>query len=244
MGDPGWVRTHWERIVSLAQAGRMIFMGRARRAEARAAIRGKVFSRIAHEGRWGEKFSSGYGSSVDYTANARLAIRRIIEWFGITSMVDVACGDFGWMPLALAEAPDGFRYVGGDIVPELVERARSAHPEYEFRVIDFVSDELPRCDLIFCRDVLQHLPLPDIQKALRNFSRSGAKYLLATTYLRCTGRRNARRKRVGQCCDRNLIVPPFNLADPIVIFGERDPAHKFLGLWELPLHDSNGKTLE
>jgi len=81
MGDPGWFQTHRERIVSLAQAGCMLFMGRERRAEARAAIRSRAFSRIAHEGRWGEKFSSGCGSSVDYTTNARAAIGRVIEQF-------------------------------------------------------------------------------------------------------------------------------------------------------------------
>ena len=222
----------------------MIFMSRARRAEVRAGIRRKAFSRIAEEGRWGGEFSSGAGSTVEYTEHARRTLRRVIEWFDMKSMLDVACGDFGWMPLVLKEAPEGFRYVGGDIVPELVERARAACPEHEFLVLDFVSDDLPRCDLIFCRDVLQHLPVADIQKALRNFSRSGAKYLLATTYVRCFGRRNARGKRAGQCCDRNLMLRPFNLADPIAIFAEQDPIHKFLGLWELPLRDVDGRTIE
>jgi hypothetical protein len=243
MGTQGRLRKNWERFVSLMQSVRMIFMSGARRAELRATIRNKAFVRIAQEGRWGAEYSSGAGSTVEYTEGARRALRRVIELFDIKSMVDVACGDFAWMPLVLEDLPEGFRYVGGDIVPGLVERAAAAHPEHEFQVLDFVSGELPDCELIFCRDVLQHLPIADILEGLRNFSGSGAKYLLATTHPRHSSWGNGRDKRAGQCNDRNLMLGPFNLGDPIAIFGEQDPCHKFLGLWELPLRDVSGDVI-
>jgi len=152
-------------------------------------------------------------------------------------MLDVACGDFAWMPFVLEQAPEGFKYVGCDIVPALIERNAAAHPRYEFKVLDFVTDPLPSCDLIFCRDALQHLPVADIKRALKNFSESGAGYLLASTHLRRFGWRNARECRAGQCRDRNLLLKPFSLPDPIAVFAEQDGSHKFLGLWKLPFQE-------
>jgi len=90
--------------------------------------------------------------------------------------------------------------------------------------------------LIFCRDVLQHITVADIKDALKKFSASGAKYLLATTHLRRYGWRNSRDIKVGKCRDRNLMYEPFNLPNPLVIYSE-EYGNKFLGLWKLPFND-------
>jgi len=168
------------------------------------------------------------------TAGARRILEYVILTYDIRSMLDIPCGDFSWMPLMLARLPDVFHYIGSDIVLELIQRNRHIHPSRDFRVIDLVTDALPVCDLIFCRDALQHLPLDNIMKALDNMSHSGAKYLLTTTHLRQHGWRNRRNSRMGSCRDRNLLLPPFSLPDPIMIFSEQAPGHKFLGLWTLP----------
>ncbi len=235
-------RRYWERVVALVRRLAMLFMPRGRREAYASRIRRQVFSRIMHEERWGEALS-GAGSTLEYTRVTQQIVEGVIREHGVKSMLDIGCGDFVWMPLVLDRLPADFRYVGADVVPDLIERHREQHPRHEFKTVDLVVDELPRCDLIFCRDLLQHLPVKDAIKALENFSRSGAAYLLTTTHLRCFGRRNARDKRVGKCHDRNLLLKPFNLADPIAIFSERDPSHKFLGLWELPLETVDGKKL-
>lgn len=240
--DPDKRKLYWERTVDFVHKRMMTFMPRDKRDALRSRKRREAFARIADEERWGESLSGG-GSTLDYTVETRAVLLRVVEQLGITSMVDVACGDFQWMPLVLDELPRSFRYVGSDIVPKLIEQHRASHPDYEFRVADFVNDELPDCDLILCRDALQHLPVADIHRALANFSGSGAKYLLVTTHLRRYGWRNGRDKRVGQCSDRNLMLEPFNLSDPIAIYSERDPGHKFLGLWELPLTTANGDPI-
>ena len=139
------------------------------------------------------------------------------------------------MPLLLEQFAGKVSYVGCDIVESLVKDHAEKYPRYEFRSIDFVVDEIPKAELIICRDALQHRPLPDIKTALKNFSASGAKYLLTTTHIRRFGFRNGRNIRPGRCRDRNLLMTPFNLPDPIVIYSEKYPdQHKFLGLWELP----------
>jgi SAM-dependent methyltransferase len=240
--EPSKTRRKREQAASFLQKLAMAFMPAEQKRSYAARIRQEAFVRIKREERWGGTLSGG-GSTVDYTRATRGILERVLRDTGVKSMLDAGCGDASWVPLVLESIDEGFRYVGGDIVPDLIERHKQTYPQHEFQVIDFVVDELPKCDLIFCRDVIQHLPLSDAMTALRNFSRSGARYLLTTTHLRRFGWRNGRDKRVGQCHDRNLLLKPFSLTDPIVIFSERDPGHKFLGLWELPLSTVDGRTL-
>lgn len=229
------MKRYKERLITFLQKIYMVFLPSQARENYRAKIRENAFNTIMHEGRWGKVNFSGGGSTFDYTECTREIIEKVIRDYSLESMLDAASGDFVWMPEVLKRLPDDFRYIGCDIVENLITDHKSNYPQYEFRVLDFVHHDLPQCDLIFCRDALQHLPVEDIKKALENFSNSGARYLLATTHLRQFGLRNARNIRHGRCRDRNLLLKPFNLADPIAIFSERDPGHKFLGLWELPL---------
>jgi SAM-dependent methyltransferase len=240
--EPSKTKRNKERAASFMHKLAMAFMPAEQKSRYAARIRQEAFVRIKREERWGSDLSGG-GSTVDYTQATRDILERVIGDTGVTSMLDAGCGDAAWVPFVLENLGNGFRYVGGDIVPDLIERHSKKYPQYEFHVLDFVEDDLPPCDLIFCRDVIQHLPIGDAIKVLRNFSRSGARYLLTTTHLRRFGWRNGRDKRVGQCHDRNLMLKPFSLADPIAIFSERDPGHKFLGLWELPLETVDGDKL-
>ena len=240
---PSQPKLYRERAISLLQRWYLPFLPASVQEQHRARLRRDAFTRILREKRWGNDHISGGGSSIAYTEVTRQILLKVVVELRVASLLDVACGDFVWMPLVLQQLPEGFEYVGSDIVSELIAQHCQRHAQYEFRVIDFVNGELPRCDLILCRDALQHLPVDDIQQALRNFSRSGANYLLATTHLRRYGWRNARDKRAGQCLDRNLLLEPFNLADPLAIFSEQDPGHKFLGLWKLPLLDAKGNAI-
>lgn len=187
---------------------------------------------------WGEQNLSGAGSSIEATTLARDAILKIVNDYQIKSIVDVACGDFVWMPLALEQLGKDVRYIGCDIVASLVESHAQKYPQYEFHPLDFVDGKIPKGDLIICREALQHLPVPDIKAALKNFSQSGAKYLLTTIHLKRHGLRNYQNIRPGRCRDRNLIEPPFSLPNPLVLYpefpGQKD---KWLGLWALPFEE-------
>lgn len=235
------LKLYRERVFDVLHKTRAQLLPVSARETYETRIRRDAFGTIAKEGRWGGAFESGWGSTVENTGVTRQVIVMALRDFSIRSMLDAACGDFSWMPLVLQQLPSDFRYIGCDIVPELISRNRDRYPQHEFRVLDFVADELPPCDLILCRDALQHLPVSDIKKALENFSRSEAKYLLCSIQLRRFGWRNGRDMRVGRCRDRNLLLHPFNLADPIVIYSEQDAAHKFLGLWRIPLTHTAGR---
>ena len=71
---------------------------------------------------------------------------------------------------------------------------------------------LPRADLVFSRDALQHLPLSYVHSFLHNVRDSGAKYLLVGSYLNesTTQYRNLD-IAVGDYYDINLLEKPFSL---------------------------------
>jgi hypothetical protein len=197
--------------------------------------RKEAFTSIYDEGYWGTDNLSGFGSSLQATETTREVILKIVRDYEIGSIVDVACGDFVWMPLVLEELAGSVKYTGCDIVEGVVGQHEKKYPQYDFQNLDFVEGKIPDGELIICREALQHLPVKDIKRALRNFSDSGSKYLLATTHLRRSGFRNRRNIRPGRCRDRNLLIAPFNLPNPLVIYSEEfEGRDKFLALWKLP----------
>jgi len=141
------------------------------------------FQRIHDTNLWGAPESpSGLGSELDATAVLRTELPRLLKKLGVTSLLDAPCGDAGW----INRADLGVRYVGVDIVPALVERLqnRAAAGEIcgEYHLADITRDQLPRCDAILCRDCLVHLSFANIARAVANFRRSGAAWLIATTF--------------------------------------------------------------
>jgi len=89
--------------------------------------------------------------------------------------------------------------------------------EVNFKLIDITKDELPNVDMIFCRDCLQHLSNENVFKTLKNFKKSGSKYLAVTSY--SFTKKNWDIKN-GDYCPLNLLIEPFNLPAPIEIIDE------------------------
>src|ERR1700704_6109119 len=77
------------------------------------------FQRIHDSNLWGAAAStSGLGSEIDATAVLRTELPRLLARLGVTSLLDAPCGDAGW----INHSSLAVRYVGVDIVPDLVER--------------------------------------------------------------------------------------------------------------------------
>jgi hypothetical protein len=156
-------------------------------AEQRGAFTGLTlqqrFERIHDTNLWGAVASvSGLGSEADATATLRAELPGLLHRLGVTSLLDAPCGDAGWI-----NAVDlGVTTIGIDIVPELIARlsARTGQGEIkgDYRLADITRDALPRCDAILCRDCLVHLSFANIDRAIENFRRSGAAWLITTTF--------------------------------------------------------------
>ncbi len=173
--------------------------------------RADVFDSIRALNVWGGTESvSGPGSSLAYTAALRAALPGLFREFGVRTVFDAPCGDCHWMPEVLSRTD--VQYVGGDIVPALVEanRRRLGGPRAQFRVFDLVTDPFPTADLWFCRDCLFHLPYRDIHAVLRNFAASGIRYALLTNHRNLTGFRNTD-IRTGGFRRLDLCAEPFLL---------------------------------
>lgn len=99
------------------------------------------------------------------------------------------------------------KYTGADIVPDLIPLNKEKYPKYDFKVLDLTTDNLPKVDLIFCRDCLFHLSNNLIVEALKNIKKSGSKYLLTTTF---PEHKIANRDiEIGQWRIINLEIEPF-----------------------------------
>ena len=79
-----------------------------------------VFETIAAQNKWGDKESvSGAGSTLAYTYNLRHELADFVRAFEIGTIFDAPCGDFNWM--RAVDFPPDLKYIGGEIVPALVE---------------------------------------------------------------------------------------------------------------------------
>jgi 2-polyprenyl-3-methyl-5-hydroxy-6-metoxy-1,4-benzoquinol methylase len=195
------------------------------------------FKRIHDSNLWGASAStSGLGSEMDATAVLRMELPRLLARLGADSLLDAPCGDAGWINTANL----GVRYVGVDIVPALVEslRARTAVSEIsgDYRLADVTRDSLPRCDAILCRDCLVHLSFANIERAVANFQKSGATWLIATTFPEWQANHDC---EDGDWRALNFERAPFSWGTPVELLNEncteagggwRD---KSLGVWRL-----------
>lgn len=195
-----------------------------------------VFRTIFGRNIWRDPDSrSGTGSNLEQTAIIRREVPALLERLGIETMLDAPCGDRFW--IRMIDLPVD-HYIGVDVVPEVIEACRhqDAADGRRFEVIDLISDELPKVDLILSRDCLVHLSLKDALRALRNLKRSESTWLLTTTF---TDRRTNIDIATGDWRPLNLQRPPFSFPPPAHLINEGCTEHdgefrdKSLGLWRL-----------
>jgi hypothetical protein len=168
------------------------------------------FDYIFETNLWGDDHSrSGVGSTLPETETLRREIPALLQDLGARSLLDIPCGDFGW--LSLTEL--GVDYTGADIVEALVARntARYGSANRRFVRLDLTADPLPASDVVLCRDCLVHLSYSNIQRALANGKRSGAKYFLTTSFPEVTGNGDI---EDGDWRPLNFQLAPFGLPAP------------------------------
>jgi hypothetical protein len=196
-----------------------------------------VFTDIFVKDRWGDIESrSGPGSSLHQTSFIRDELANLLEDRGVRHLLDIPCGDFHWMKEV--RLPSGLIYIGGEIVEAMVNQnnGRYSNNIISFRKLNLLSDQLPKSDLVLCRDCFVHFSFSDIFGAIRNIKMSGSACLLTTHF---TGDRKNHDIRTGEWRPISLTSPPFNFPPPVLIINERSTewhgqlADKSLGLWKL-----------
>lgn len=192
------------------------------------------FHRIHERNLWGDAESrSGPGSTLAETAPLREALPALLRDLGVRSLLDAPCGDCNW----IAHVDLGnIAYSGLDIVPALIDAnaRRFAERGWQFAVADLTRDPLPAADAILCRDCLIHLSFAYVHEALANFRRSGASWLITTTY-----RGSAPNHDIpsGSWRPLDLETPPFSLPPPAAAIPDGTPTQgmgrRSLAAWRL-----------
>ena len=193
----------------------------------------RLFHDIYRKNSWGDAESvSGPGSNLAMTEAVRARLPQLVQDTGVRSMLDIPCGDYNWMKHLGLELD----YIGGDIVPELIaqNQARYGGGRKTFVVLDLLRDELPRVDLVLCRDCLIHFSVRNIRRTIRNIKKSGSTYLLTTTHVERATNEDI---PTGAWRPINLQRPPFNFPSPLKFLNEECPRDhsrdKGLGLWKI-----------
>jgi glycosyltransferase involved in cell wall biosynthesis/SAM-dependent methyltransferase len=178
---------------------------------------------------------SGAGSDLVQTAVIRRELPRLLREYGVHTMLDAPCGDWFWM--REVDLPVE-RYIGIDIVNSLIQKNQKNYggSKNTFLCANLASEPLPASDLIFSRDCLVHLTFSDALKIISNMRRSGAKYLVTTTFV---NRKKNEDLGGGFWRVLNMQLPPFNFPEPIQLINENCTedggvyADKSLGVWLL-----------
>jgi 2-polyprenyl-3-methyl-5-hydroxy-6-metoxy-1,4-benzoquinol methylase len=141
----------------------------------------EIFSEIYQSGEWGnsqDQYDSGTGSSEDRFiqpyCNLVGEFVAGLDRDGLT-IVDLGCGDFrvGGAVLAVCESRLS-KYIAVDIVPSLIEHNKLHNQvnKVEFVCQNIIDEDLPKGDICFVRQVLQHLSNQQIQQILAKISKS------------------------------------------------------------------------
>jgi hypothetical protein len=195
-----------------------------------------IFEQIYGQNVWGgSESASGEGSDLVQTRRIREELPALWRRYNVRRVLDAPCGDFNWMREIVSGLDE---YVGLDIVAVLIEQnnRQYGNSRIRFQHANLIKDRLPESDLILCRDCFVHFSFHDIWRALANMKRSGAQYLLATTF---TARAENEDILTGQWKVRNLQGSPFNFPEPLEIVNEGcteaggQYADKSLALWRL-----------
>jgi len=171
----------------------------------------EIFTTIYETNHWGDEDSfSGTGSNLEQTKVLR---KKLPHLFLNHTVLDIPCGDFFWMRSVVDTVH--IKYTGADIVEELIESNKKKYNR-DFRVLDILTDQLPKVDIIFCRDCLVHFSFEEIKQAIQNMKGSGSTYLLTTSF---PNHENAD-VVMGEWRPVNLEKEPFNLGSPFLTINE------------------------
>ena len=178
-------KAEWENFKRLASLGQRYLLEKSEE-RFRTKTTKEIFTEIYQQQLWGtsdEGFNSGPGThdrelSEVYINAVNMWLEKVSEKL---IAVDLGCGDFhiGSQLVSKIKA-----YIGCDIVNELIVRNRKKFKfaNLEFQQLDLTKDELPDGDVVFLRQVLQHLSNDLIIKSIRKIELK-YKYLILTEHI-------------------------------------------------------------
>lgn len=122
-----------------------------------------TFELIYSQSIWGG--GSGAGSDLRNTVIYVAYLQHLIDRLSIRTIVDLGCGDWRYSKFLDFS---GRNYTGVDIVASVIadNKRDYARDGVTFELADATQYEIPPCDLLLCKDVLQHISNKNAQAIL------------------------------------------------------------------------------
>ena len=161
-----------------------------------------------------ERWISGYpetlcgaGSTIKSCEPIIKTLPIIIKEFKIKSILDLGCGDLNW--IKHVREIEKVKYLGIDTHIHL----ESIHTTNDFKLIEgnILYMEIPKSDLVICKDVMIHMENFQIKSLLESIKQSKSKYILLTNYSI-----NNNKRSLKNYAPLNIELPPFSLKNYIM----------------------------
>lgn len=198
----------------------------------------EIFESIYQQNIWGDGGGdgSGEGSDPQFAQGLIHSLKRLIDFYGIKTILDAPCGSALWVPGLLRLCDSDFKYHGVDVSPTAVDRARknlgaASAANATVSTHDLTVAPVPgEYDMVLCRDALQHMSYADITAVIGNLQRTNAKWFVIGGYI------NGHNENIATGKNNfliNLMDAPFNMK-PDFIVAELHPMryyHKHLYIY-------------
>jgi len=183
----------------------------------------RIFTEVYDKNLWNsQETRSGSGSELANCSEIIKHIPELLKRNNIKSVLDCPCGTYNWQYKV-----EWGEYIGADIVPLMIANNILHEPYTHFMLLDLITDNLPKADMILVRDCFVHLSFEDSIKAIENIKRAGIKYLLATSF---NIQYNKPFPTSFEWRKINMEIYPFNLK---AIDSIREFEDKYLKLYQL-----------
>jgi 2-polyprenyl-3-methyl-5-hydroxy-6-metoxy-1,4-benzoquinol methylase len=176
----------------------------------------EVFSKIYKEDLW--HGGSGAGSKLENVKEYVDILQKYIDKPEVKTVLDLGCGDWQFSKFLDLSSVS---YLGVDVVESVIESNSTSYSASNIKFIsrDITTYEIPKVDLIICKDVLQHLCNKDVVTILVKIITS-SKFSLITNDFKPE---NTENKDIDngdyRCLD--LTLSPFYLDVVTILESER-----------------------
>jgi hypothetical protein len=172
-----------------------------------------IFSNIYKTGIWNDNNSkiplSGPGSSLENTEECRKLLDTFIHDNKCSSVLDLGCGDLTWIPRTTFFNDATIRYIGIDIVENLINSHSSKYSNKQFICQDIVSyTNYDKVSLIVFRDVLFHLTNNEVLTIFKNI-KCKFDFIAITS---CKNEINTDTFNNYRFTERNIHKSPYNIS--------------------------------
>jgi len=176
----------------------------------------EVFSKIYKEDLW--HGGSGAGSKLENIKEYVDILQKYIDKPEVKTVLDLGCGDWQFSKFLDLSSVS---YLGVDVVESVIESNSTSYSASNIKFIsrDITIYEVPKADLIICKDVLQHLCNKDVVNILVKIITSSKFSLITNDF----NPENTENKDIDngdyRCLD--LTLSPFYLDVVTVLESER-----------------------